>query len=132
MRYLEGQLSVDALNAGVAPGQSELLEDHAGEQLRRMRRLAFVPGTTTGGFLTGNMSSSYVSEPTSEYGLHPLSSSSDGADASEVSSAHREASRPPTTAASSATGAGVEGQSSGEFGADDGGSRRVRPGRGGA
>ena len=133
VRYLEGQLSVDALNAGVAPGQSELLEDHAGEQLRRMRRLAFVPGTTTGGFLTGNMSSSYVSEPTSEYGLHPSSSSSDGADASEVSSAHREASRPPTTAASSATGAGVEGQSSGELGAaDDGMSRRMRPGHGGA
>ena len=89
VRYLEGQLSAEALNAGVAPGQSELLEDHAGEQLRRMRRLAFVPGTTTGGFLTGNMSSSYVSEPTSEYGLHPSSSSSDGADASEVSSAQR-------------------------------------------
>ncbi|XP_039840864.1 proline-rich receptor-like protein kinase PERK1 [Panicum virgatum] len=132
VRYLEGQLSAEALDAGVAPGQSELLEDHAGEQLRWMRRLAFVPGTTTGGFLTGNMSSSYVREPTSEYGLHPSSSSSDGADASEVSSAHREASRPPTTAASSATGAGVEGQNSGEFGADDGGSRRVRPGCGGA
>jgi hypothetical protein len=133
VRYLEGQLSAEALNAGVAPGQSELLEDHAGEQLRRMRRLAFVPGTTTGGFLTGNMSSSYVSEPTSEYGLHPSSSSSDDADASEVSSVRRAPSRPPTTTtASSATGAGVEGHSSGEFGAADGVSRRMRPGRGGA
>ncbi|RLN28583.1 proline-rich receptor-like protein kinase PERK2 [Panicum miliaceum] len=134
VRYLEGQLSAEALNAGVAPGQSELLEDHhAGEQLRRMRWLAFVPGTTTGGFLTGNMSSSYVSEPTSEYGLHPSSSSSDDADASEVSSAHIAAGRPPTTTtASSATGAGVEGLSSGEFGAADGVSRRMRPGRGGA
>nr|CAB3460977.1 unnamed protein product [Digitaria exilis] len=132
VRYLEGQLSVEALNAGVAPGQSEVLEDHAGEQLRRMRRLAFVPGTTsttTRGFL--NMSSSYVSEPTSEYGLHPSSSSSD-ADTSEVESAHRAASRPPTTAGSSATGTGVEGQSSGEIDAAEGTSRCMRSGHSGA
>lgn len=135
VRYLEGQLSVEALNAGVAPGQSEVMEDHAGEQLRRMRRLAFVPGTSTRGFMTeNNMSSSYVSEPTSEYGLNPSSSSSDDADASEVSSVHRAASRPPTTATtgSSATGTGMEGQSSGEIGGAEGMSRRMRPGRGGA
>ncbi|OEL13202.1 Proline-rich receptor-like protein kinase PERK1, partial [Dichanthelium oligosanthes] len=133
VRYLEGQLSMEALNAGVAPGQSEVLEDHAGEQLRLMRRLAFVPGTSTRGFMTGNMSSSYVSEPTSEYGLDPSSSSSDDAD-SEMASAHRAANRPPTTTGSSAaTGTGVEGQSSGEIGVADGMSRRVRPsGRGGA
>nr|CAB3464719.1 unnamed protein product [Digitaria exilis] len=132
VRYLEGQLSVEALNAGVAPGQSEVLEDHAGEQLRRMRRLAFVPGTTsttTRGFL--NMSSSYVSEPTSEYGLHPSSSSSD-ADTSEVESAHRAASRPPTTAGSSAAGTGVEGQSSGEIGDAEGTTRHMRSGHSGA
>ncbi|RCV16935.1 hypothetical protein SETIT_3G178400v2 [Setaria italica] len=135
VRYLEGQLSVEALNAGVAPGQSEVMEDHAGEQLRRMRRLAFVPGTSTRGFMTeNNISSSYVSEPTSEYGLNPSSSSSDDADASEVSSVHRAASRPPTTATtgSSATGTGMEGQSSGEIGGAEGMSRRMRPGRGGA
>ena len=72
-RYLEGQLSTEALNAGVAPGQSELQDEHAGEQMRRMRRMAFVPGTT--GTLTADLSSSYVSDPTSEYGLHPSSSS---------------------------------------------------------
>lgn len=121
VRYLEGQLSVEALNAGVAPGQSEVLEDHAGEQLWRMRRLAFVPGTTSTTQNMNMISSSYVSEPTSEYGLHPSSSSSDDADTSEVtSSAHRAASRPLTTTGSSATGTEVEGQSSGEIGAAEG------------
>jgi hypothetical protein len=134
VRYLEGQLSVEALNAGVAPGQSEVMEDHAGEQLRRMRRLAFVPGTSTR-FMTenNNASSSYVSEPTSEYGLNPSSSSSaasDDADTSEVASARRAESRLPTTG-SSATEP-VEGQGSGEIGGADGMSRRMRPGRGGA
>ncbi|CAN6346179.1 unnamed protein product, partial [Urochloa humidicola] len=137
VRYLEGQLSVEALNAGVAPGQSEVMEEHAGEQLRRMKRLAFVPGTstTTGGFLTGNMSTSYISEPTSEYGLNPSSSSSaasDDADTSEVSSVFRAASRPPTTTGSSVTGTGMEAHSSGEIGDADGISRRMQPGRGGA
>ncbi|KAK3138265.1 hypothetical protein QOZ80_5AG0366590 [Eleusine coracana subsp. coracana] len=83
VRYLEGQLSVEALNAGVAPGQSEEHDGHAGDEIRRMRRMAFVPGAT--GTRTDNMSSSYVSEPTSEYGLNPSSSStSDDAGTSEL------------------------------------------------
>lgn len=94
-------MSVEALNAGVAPGQSEVVDDGAAEQLRRMRRLAFVPGTsstTGGGFLTENISKSYVSEATSEYGLHPSSSSSssdaDGATSEAAGSAHGASSRP--------------------------------------
>lgn len=76
-------MSVEALNAGVAPGQSEVHDDGAAEQLRRMRRMAFVPGATSstgGGFRTENVSRSYVSEATSEYGLHPSSSSSSSDD----------------------------------------------------
>ncbi|WVZ99256.1 hypothetical protein U9M48_044584 [Paspalum notatum var. saurae] len=110
VRYLEGQLSAEALNAGVAPGQSELQEEErAGErQLWRMRRLAFVPaGTSTAGLPTDNMaSSSYVSEPTSEYGLHPSSSSSDDGDTSEVASARRAAAGAPSEGASGGKSSG--------------------------
>lgn len=90
VRYLEGQLSVEALNAGVAPGQSEELDGHAGEEIRRMRRMAFVPGGGTTGTRTDNLSSSYVSEPTSEYGLNPSrSSTSDDASTAEVADSQR-------------------------------------------
>jgi len=134
VRFLEGQMSVEALNAGVAPGQSEVVDDGAAEQLRRMRRMAFVPGTSsTGGFrLTENMSRSYVSEATSEYGLHPSSSSSsdDAAATSEAAaSAHGATNRPQTAVSSAAVAvAGREGQRSGEIGAAEGITRRTRSG----
>jgi hypothetical protein len=84
VRYLEGQLSADALNAGVTPGQSVERDEHPDEETRQLLRVAlFVPGTS--GTPTGNMSSSYVSEPTSEYGLHPSSSNtSDDAGTAEI------------------------------------------------
>lgn len=113
VRFLEGQMSAEALNGGVAPGQSGTVDDGAADQLRRMRRLAFVPAaSSTGGFLTEDTSRSYVSEATSEYGLHPSSSSSsdDGA-------------------TSEAASAGRDGQRSGEIGVADGMTRRTRSGR---
>jgi hypothetical protein len=80
VRYLEGQLSTDALNAGVTPGQSVERDEHPDEETRQLRRVArFVPDTSS--TPTGNMSSSYVSEPTSEYGLHPSSSNTSDDDA---------------------------------------------------
>jgi len=127
-------MSVEALNAGVAPGQSEVVDDGAAEQLRRMRRMAFVPGTSsTGGFrLTENVSRSYVSEATSEYGLHPSSSSSsddDAATSEAAASAQGATSRPQTAVSSAAVAAaGREGQRSGEIGAIEGIIRRTRPG----
>jgi hypothetical protein len=127
-------MSVEALNAGVAPGQSEVVDDGAAEQLRRMRRMAFVPGTSsTGGFrLTENVSRSYVSEATSEYGLHPSSSSSsddDAATSEAAASAQGATSRPQTAVSSAAVAAaGREGQRSGEIGAIEGIIRRTRSG----
>ncbi|TVU20603.1 hypothetical protein EJB05_36817 [Eragrostis curvula] len=127
VRYLEGQLSVEALNAGVAPGQSEEQDDRAGEQIRRMRRMAFVPGTT--GTLTENMSSSYVSEPTSEYGLNPSSSStSDDAGTAEAAATDTQATSTLTrTASGSGDGTSVQNSSAAE-----GMSRRTRSRRGAA
>ncbi|XP_047044168.1 proline-rich receptor-like protein kinase PERK1 [Lolium rigidum] len=77
VRYLEGELPLDALNAGVEPGQSETHDDGEREQLRRMRRMAFfMPGADSDTGATG-----IVSEATSEYGLYASSSSSGGDDA---------------------------------------------------
>ncbi|XP_062230398.1 proline-rich receptor-like protein kinase PERK1, partial [Phragmites australis] len=138
VRYLEGQLSTEALNAGVAPGQSELQDEHAGEQMRRMRRMAFVPGTT--GTLTADLSSSYMSDPTSEYGLHPSSSSaSDDAGTGEVVGTPRstdtgEADTQRTSPSRPQTGPGAgtpEGTSGQNSGAAVGMSRRTRSGRAG-
>ena len=126
-------MSVEALNGGVAPGQSEVVDGGAAEQLRRMRRMAFVPGTssTGGGFLTEK---SYVSEATSEYGLHPSSSSSSDDDATATSeaaaSAHGATSRTQTTVSTaSVAAAGRDGQRSGEIGAAEGIARRTRSGQ---
>ncbi|KAG8086106.1 hypothetical protein GUJ93_ZPchr0010g10784 [Zizania palustris] len=84
VRYLEGELSMEELNAGVAPGQSLLhLHGHSSgttEQMRRLRRTAFLPDTGT---VAEDASSDYLSELTSEYGLYPSSSSSSG-DTGEV------------------------------------------------
>ncbi|KAF0925208.1 hypothetical protein E2562_015620 [Oryza meyeriana var. granulata] len=98
VRYMEGELSIEDLNAGVAPGQSSLRsQEHSGdttELIRRIRRMAFVPGN--GGTGTGTATvtdSDYLSEVTSEYGLHPSSSSS-GSDTGEVGGAQTATSRP--------------------------------------
>ena len=98
-------MSVEALNAGVAPGQSEVVDDGAAEQLRRMRRMAFVPGTSSTG----------------------ASDDDDDAATSEAAaSAHGATSRPQTAVSSAA---GREGQRSGEIGAAEGMTRRTRSGR---
>ncbi|KAL5229649.1 hypothetical protein ABZP36_028425 [Zizania latifolia] len=121
VRYLEGELSMEDLNAGVAPGQSLLhLHGHSGgttEQMRRLRRMAFLPGTGT---VTEDASSDYLSELTSEYGLYPSSSSS-GGDTGEVGT---------QTATSQPHGGTAEGtgQHSGEVtGAAQATSWRTRP-----
>ena len=101
VRYLEGELPLDALNAGVEPGQSETHDGGEPELLRRMRRMAFLNrGADSDTGVTG-----FVSEATSEYGLY-ASSSSSGGDEGETTSRLRP----------------------GELGAT---SRRTRPGRAG-
>jgi hypothetical protein len=83
VRYLEGELPLDALNAGMEPGQSETHDDSAAEQLRRMRRMAFLGADGDTG-VTG-----FVSEATSEYGLYASSSSSGGDDDAQRTSRPR-------------------------------------------
>ncbi|KAL6850521.1 hypothetical protein ACP4OV_021148 [Aristida adscensionis] len=125
VRYLEGQLSVEALNAGVAPGRSEVQDENAGEQVRRMRRMAFAPAGTTGTATENMSSSSYISEATSEYGLHPSSSSSDDAASTRRTDDTAEV-------ASQTQAGGASGQNSSEVAlppAAVGMSRRTRSGR---
>ncbi|KAF8766325.1 hypothetical protein HU200_007842 [Digitaria exilis] len=87
VRYLEGELSVEDLNAGVNPGQSAMQRSGGGttDQINRLRRMAFGPGT--GGTITEYASSEF-SDPTSEYGLNPSSeyTASSGADTGEMAS----------------------------------------------
>ncbi|KAL6845565.1 hypothetical protein ACP4OV_025060 [Aristida adscensionis] len=75
VRYLEGDLAVEDLNAGVQPGQSAMQRTGGGttEQINRLRRMAFGPGTGTGTGTMTEYASSEFSEPTSEYGLNPSS-----------------------------------------------------------
>lgn len=81
VRYLEGELSVEALNAGVAPGQSDTQPlDGTAEQLSRMRKMAFLRDPVTDDTL--------VSEATSEYGLYASSSSGDGDGNADVAGRH--------------------------------------------
>ncbi|KAJ1285397.1 hypothetical protein BS78_03G277000 [Paspalum vaginatum] len=85
VRYLEGELSVEDLNAGVQPGQSAVQRSSGGttDQINRLRRMAFGPGA--GGTVTEYTSSEF-SDPTSEYGLNPSSeyTASSGGDTGEV------------------------------------------------
>lgn len=122
VRYLEGDLSIEDLNAGVAPGQSTMQSSGGTtEQMRRLRRMAFAPGTGT---VTESTSSGFLSEPTSEYGLYP-SSSSGGGDTGEV-----DTQRTSRSHTGSSTGTdGRTGPHSGEASAVEMMSRRARPAR---
>jgi hypothetical protein len=91
VRYLEGELSVEDLNAGVRPGQSAMQRSGGGttDQIGRLRRMAFGPGaggSTTGTGTISEYASSEFSNPTSEYGLNPSSeyTTSSGGDTGEV------------------------------------------------
>lgn len=120
VRYLEGELPLEALNGGVEPGQSEAHDGTTTEQLRRMRRMAFLQRGADSDY-TG--ATGFVSEATSEYGLCASSSSSDG-DAAQSTS--RAAGQHPGEAAENSVARA--GRHSGELGAM---SRRTRPGRAG-
>ena len=75
VRYLEGELSAEDLNGGMAPGQSAMHRSGGGntDEVRRLRRMAFGPGTGTAGGTISEYASSEMSAPTSEYGLNPSS-----------------------------------------------------------
>nr|BAJ92706.1 predicted protein [Hordeum vulgare subsp. vulgare] len=75
VRYLEGELSAEDLNGGMAPGQSAMHRSGGGntDDVRRLRRMAFGPGTGTAGGTISEYASSEMSAPTSEYGLNPSS-----------------------------------------------------------
>jgi hypothetical protein len=76
VRYLEGELAAEDLNAGMAPGQSAMHRSSGGgntDEVRRMRRMAFRQGTGTGSGTISEYASSELSAPTSEYGLNPSS-----------------------------------------------------------
>ncbi|KAA0061554.1 hypothetical protein IC582_011955 [Cucumis melo] len=79
VRALEGDSSLSDLNEGVKPGQSSMYSSHGSsdydthqynEDLRKFRKMAL--GSTEYG------ASSEYSGPTSEYGLYPSGSSSEG------------------------------------------------------
>ncbi|KAF0919948.1 hypothetical protein E2562_032360 [Oryza meyeriana var. granulata] len=87
VRYLEGELAAEDLNAGVTPGQSAMQRTGGGttDQMRRLRRMAF--GSATGTGTVSEYTSSEYSEPTSEYGLNPSSeytTSAAGGDTGEM------------------------------------------------
>ena len=72
VRYLEGELSTEDLNAGIAPGQSAMHRSSGPgdtDEVRRLRKMAFRPGSGT----ISEYASSELSAPTSEYGLNPSS-----------------------------------------------------------
>ncbi|KAM0912321.1 hypothetical protein ACQ4PT_012867 [Festuca glaucescens] len=76
VRYLEGELSAEDLNGGMAPGQSAMHRSSGGantDEMRRLRKMAFGPGSGTGGGTISEYASSEQSAPTSEYGLNPSS-----------------------------------------------------------
>uniref|UniRef100_J3L437 non-specific serine/threonine protein kinase n=1 Tax=Oryza brachyantha TaxID=4533 RepID=J3L437_ORYBR len=87
VRYLEGELAAEDLNAGVTPGQSAMQRTGGGttDQMRRLKKMAF--GSVTGTGTVSEYTSSEFSEPTSEYGLNPsteYTSSAAGGDTGEV------------------------------------------------
>ncbi|XP_062206874.1 proline-rich receptor-like protein kinase PERK1 isoform X3 [Phragmites australis] len=75
VRYLEGELSPEDLNAGVNPGKSAMQRSGGGttDQISRLRRMAFGPGAGAGSGTITEYTSSEFSEPTSEYGQNPSS-----------------------------------------------------------
>ncbi|TVU35097.1 hypothetical protein EJB05_16966, partial [Eragrostis curvula] len=94
VRYLEGELSAEDLNAGVKPGQSAMQRTSGGttDQIGRLRRMAFGPGAGEGTGITEYTSSEF-SEPTSEYGQNPSSeyTASSAGDTGEVAPAPAQA-----------------------------------------
>jgi hypothetical protein len=67
---------MEDLNAGVKPGQSAMHRSSGGttDQINRLRRMAFGPGTGEGtGTITEHTSSEFSEQPTSEYGQNPSS-----------------------------------------------------------
>ncbi|XP_052164437.1 proline-rich receptor-like protein kinase PERK2 isoform X2 [Oryza glaberrima] len=87
VRYLEGELAAEDLNAGVTPGQSAMQRTSGGttDQMKRLRKMAF--GSATGTGTVSEYTSSEFSEPTSEYGLNPsteYTTSAAGGDTGEV------------------------------------------------
>ncbi|KAF6996855.1 hypothetical protein CFC21_013145 [Triticum aestivum] len=124
VRYLEGELPLEALNGGVEPGQSEAHDATTTEQLRRMRRMAFLQ---RGADSDNTGATGFVSEATSEYGLCASSSSSDG-DAAQSTSRAPDGQHPGVASHAAGHNVGRAGRHSGELGAM---SRRTRPGRAG-
>ncbi|KAF3773741.1 Proline-rich receptor-like protein kinase [Nymphaea thermarum] len=85
VRALEGDMSLEALNEGVKPGQSGMFgsgSEYGSEKynadMTRMRRMAL--GTQEFG------TDEFVSGPTSEYGLNPSTSTSESGNSREMDS----------------------------------------------
>lgn len=89
VRYLEGELSAEDLNAGMAPGQSAMHRGGNTDDMSRLRRMAFGPGSGTAGGTISEYASSEMSAPTSEYGLNPSSeyTASSAADTEDMTDA---------------------------------------------
>ncbi|KAL5228068.1 hypothetical protein ABZP36_016333 [Zizania latifolia] len=109
VRYLEGELAAEDLNAGITPGQSAMQRTSGGGSTDQMRRafnkLAFVSGAGAG--TIGEYASSEFSEPTSEYGLNPSSEYTATSASGEMTGTERMSRR--TTASSWQAGRGSRG-----------------------
>ncbi|XP_054787570.1 proline-rich receptor-like protein kinase PERK1 [Prosopis cineraria] len=82
VRALEGDVSLADLNEGIKPGHSSVYSSHGSsdydtaqykEDMKKFRKVAYGGGTNEYG-----ASSEYSGPPTSEYGLYPSGSSSEG------------------------------------------------------
>ncbi|KAF7813837.1 proline-rich receptor-like protein kinase PERK1 [Senna tora] len=82
VRALEGDVSLSDLNEGIRPGHSTMYSSHGSsdydtaqykEDMKKFRKMALGSGTQEYG-----ASSEYSGPPTSEYGLYPSGSSSEG------------------------------------------------------
>ncbi|XP_028788487.1 proline-rich receptor-like protein kinase PERK1 [Neltuma alba] len=82
VRALEGDVSLADLNEGIKPGHSSVYSSHGSsdydtvqykEDMKKFRKMAFGGGTNEYG-----ASGEYSGPPTSEYGLYPSGSSSEG------------------------------------------------------
>ncbi|KAG8055433.1 hypothetical protein GUJ93_ZPchr0001g32408 [Zizania palustris] len=109
VRYLEGELAAEDLNAGITPGQSAMQRTSGGGSTDQMRRafnkLAFASGAGTG--TVGEYASSEFSEPTSEYGLNPSSEYTATSASGDMTGTERMSRR--TTASNWQTGRGGRG-----------------------
>lgn len=94
MRALEGDVSLSDLNEGIAPGHSKAYSSYGSsdydtmqynDDMRKFRKMAF--GSQEHG------STGQYSNPTSEFGLNPSSSSSEGQTTGEMASRMKKDSR---------------------------------------